>query len=226
MHGTLNADVLSRLQPLRAQADLYFDSGDCIKTGNLGIPLKREAAWSMLQELDCTASVLGNRETHVIAGAFQKKIEGAGHPVLCANLRRKDGTYPLARTLEIEAKGVRIGIIGVMVPMVTEKMLAQSASSYLWDQPIPVARALASELRPRVDLLIGLTHIGHKQDVKLVEGCFLFDAILGGHSHTVLQQPEILGHTAICQGGSHNRFAGVYEWDLAGGWRGGLVPLT
>ncbi|MEZ0326383.1 MAG: hypothetical protein ACAH95_10795 [Fimbriimonas sp.] len=224
MHGTLSSAVMSRLLPLRSEADVYFDSGDCIKTGNLGVPLKREPVWSMLDELRCTASVLGNRETHVIAGAFERKIEGSAHPVLCANLRRKDGSYPLPRTLEIECAGVRIGVVGVMVPMVTEKMRTQAASAYLWDQPIQVARELAAELRPRVDVLIALTHMGHKQDLRLAEECSLFDAILGGHSHTVLEGPFMVGRTAVCQGGSHNHFAGAYEWDNKG-WHGKLVPL-
>ncbi len=224
MHGTLSSGVMSRLLPMRSAMDLYFDSGDCIKTGNLGIPLKREPVWGMLNELRCTASVLGNRETHLLEGAFRKKIEGAAHPLLCANLRRKDGTYPLARTLEVSCSGVRIGLVGVMVPMVTDKMRTQGASAYLWDPPISVACELARVLRPRVDLLIALTHIGHKQDMSLAEECPLFDAILGGHSHTVLGQPLLVGRTAICQGGSHNAYVGVYEWDRAG-WRGGLAAL-
>jgi 2',3'-cyclic-nucleotide 2'-phosphodiesterase (5'-nucleotidase family) len=225
MHGTLSSEVLERLLPLRRQADLYFDSGDCIKTGNLGIPLKQEAAWGRLAELNCDASVLGNRETHVIEAAFRKKIEGASHPLLCANLRRKDGMRPLPRTLQLESGGVKVGVVAVMVPMVTEKMRTQGASAYLWDQPLPTAREVAEELRPQVDLLIALTHIGHKQDLRLAEECPHFDAILGGHSHTVLEHPVMVGRTAVCQGGSHNRFAGKYEWDFQSGWRGGLVPL-
>ena len=225
MHGTLSAEMVSRLAPLRARVDVYFDSGDCIKTGNLGYPLKPEAVWPQLKSLDCDASVLGNRETHVIQAAFEKKLEGASHPVMCANLRKKDGTYPLPRTLELLRSGVKIGIVAVMVPMVTEKMRTQGASSFLWDQPIPIARALAQELRPRVDLLIALTHIGHTQDLRLAEECPLFDVILGGHSHTVLQHPQMVGRTAICQGGSHNRYAGVYEWDRSV-LTGGLISIS
>jgi 2',3'-cyclic-nucleotide 2'-phosphodiesterase (5'-nucleotidase family) len=224
MHGTLSPEVLLTLKGLRSEADLYFDSGDCIKTGNLGVPLRQEPVWSRLEELHCTASVLGNRETHVIEAAFRKKLEGAGHPVMCANLRRKDGTYPLPRTLELECQGMLVGVVAVMVPMVTSKMKTQAASAYLWDPPIDVAGQLASELRPRVDLLIALTHIGFKQDLRLAEACPEFDAILGGHSHTVLEEPVRVGKTAVCQGGSHNRFAGVYQWD-AGRWSGGLVQL-
>jgi 2',3'-cyclic-nucleotide 2'-phosphodiesterase (5'-nucleotidase family) len=170
--------------------------------------------------------VIGNRETHVLASAFERKLEGASHPVLCANLRRKDGTHALGRSLVVEAKGVRVGIIGVMVPMVTSKMAAAAASAFLWDSPIPEAARLAEELRMKVDLLVALTHIGHRQDLLLAEACSSFDAILGGHSHTVLSSPVMVGRTAVCQGGSHCRYAGLYEWSAESGWTGGLRELA
>lgn len=225
MHGTLNAEKFERIWALRNDSDLYFDSGDAIKTGNLGVPFRQEPVWEDFAKLRCDASVLGNRETHVIESAFKAKLAGASHPVLCGNLRRKDGSHPLPRTLTLEMRGYRVGLIAVMVPMVTERMKTKGASAYLWDAPIPTAAELAESLRPKVDLLIALTHIGHKQDLELAEKVPLFDAILGGHSHTVVETPVRIGRTAVCQGGSHCRFAGRYEWSPETGWTGGLSPL-
>lgn len=224
MHGTLTSERAQALKSLRNEVDLYFDTGDAIKTGNLGIPLRPEAVWGLLADLDCTASVLGNRETHIVEAAFRAKFAGKKHPVLCGNLHERDGTYPLPRTLELEAKGVRVGVFGVMVPMVTERMKTQAASRYLWDPPLTVAAQLAEELRPRVDLLIALTHIGHRQDRELAERGLGVDIILGGHSHTVLETPEKVGTTWIAQGGSHCRYVGLYEWSEEG-LAGGLKPF-
>jgi 2',3'-cyclic-nucleotide 2'-phosphodiesterase (5'-nucleotidase family) len=224
-HGSLSGPKLPHLRQLRSKADLYFDSGDCIKAGNLGVPLRQEAAWGILRDLGCDAGVLGNRETHPLEPAFKAKIAGVAHPLLCANLRFKDGTRPLPQSLVLDIRDMKIGLIGVMVPMVTERMKTKAASAYIWDPPIPIAAELAKELRPKVDLLIALTHTGHKEDLKLAEQVPLFDAILGGHSHTVLPEPVYVGKTAVCQGGSHMRFAGMYEWSTDGGWLGGLVEL-
>ncbi|MDR3689300.1 MAG: hypothetical protein P4L46_07975 [Fimbriimonas sp.] len=225
MHGTLDEGRFETLCRMRAESDLYFDSGDVIKTGNLGIPLKPEAAWPLLDRLHCTASVLGNRETHVLEKAFEAKIAGALHPILCGNLRKKDGTRPLNRSLLLAVEGVKVGVIGVMVPMVTERMATRAASAYLWDPPVQTAIELAGALRPSVDLLICLSHIGNRQDVELAERCQSIDVILGGHSHTVLNTPMKVGRTSICQGGSHNRYAGDYEWTDVSGLTGGLKPL-
>lgn len=222
LHGKLTRERADRLLELRKETDLYFDSGDSILTGNLGLPLRPEAVWPLLDELRCTASVPGNRESHPLPNAFKAKMEGANHPVLCGNLRRKDGTQPLPATMELEAGGLRIGIAAAMVEMVTPRMKTAFASAYLWEPALPTLRALGEGLRPRVDLLIALTHIGHRRDRELAEDG-PFDLVLGGHSHTVLMEPERVGKTWICQGGSHGRFVGVYEWD--GELRGGLRPL-
>ena len=96
-------------------------------------------------------------------------------------------------------------------------MKTQGLSAYLWDQPIDQARRKVDELRSKVDCLIALTHIGIAQDRKLAEACPELDLILGGHSHTVLNEPEAVNGVPICQGGSHARFIGRYAWEPGAG---------
>lgn len=223
-HGTLNSARAAKLRALKPEGGLYFDSGDCIKTGNLGFPTRREPAWELLDQAGCDASVLGNRETHVIAAAFRAKTEGHSHPLLCANLRGKDGSRPLPPATILSRAGIRVGVFGVMVPMVTARMATQAASAYLWDPPIEVAREQVATLRSQVDVLVALTHIGLTMDRQLAEAVPGIDVILGGHSHSVLEVPERKGGAWICQGGSHGRFVGVYEW-ASGTLSGGLQPL-
>lgn len=225
MHGTLTPERALFLQGLRKDADLYFDSGDAIKTGNLGIPLRQEPVWGLLHDLRCTASCLGNRETHIREGAFRAKLAGAQHPLICSNLRDREGNHPLQEELLMEVRGLRIGVFSVMVPMVTERMKTQAASRFLWDPPLEVARRCVDSLRPRVDLLIALTHIGHRQDVELAEKVPGIDVILGGHSHTVLTEPQKVGQTTVCQGGSHCRFVGSYWWSQESGPTGELISM-
>lgn len=227
-HGTLDEARASFIKKLKsASGALYFDSGDCIKAGNLAIPLKPEPAWGLLHEAGCDASTLGNRETHVLEKGFLAKIAGAEHPIVCANLRFKaSGLMPLLPSFHLEKNGVKVGIVGVMVPMVTERMASRHASAYIWDAPIPAAMQVAEVLRPEVDCLIALTHIGHRQDLDLASSCPLFDVILGGHSHTVLEHPVRVGDTFVCQGGSHGRFIGKYRWPGRGSLEGELIPLA
>ncbi len=220
----MNDTRFDRLKAIRDEFDIYLDTGDAIKTGNLGIPLREEPVWARFAELGCTAGAPGNRESHVLKSAFEAKLAGRRHALLCANLRDRQGGQPLPASKIVEVNGLRIGLVGVMVPMVTEKMKSKAVSHYLWTQPIPAAIEEGEKLRSEVDLLFALTHIGHRQDTVLAEKTGIYDAIFGGHSHTVLQRPELINRTWICQGGSHGRFYGDYVWE-DGRLTGGLHPL-
>lgn len=226
LHGCLTpakAETIRQTKGAAEQPCLYFDSGDCIKAGNLSVPLAPEEAWPLLAEAGCDASVMGNRESHLLEAAMRAKLKGAVHPALAGNIRTKSGDRPFPGFLELMAGDVRVGVVGVMVPMVTRSMASALASAYLWDPPIPTAVDLASDLRERADLLIALTHIGLKADQELA-ALGTFDIILGGHSHSVLEQPLQIGSTWICQGGSHGRFLGRYVW-TGDALSGGLEPL-
>jgi 5'-nucleotidase len=109
-----------------------------------------------------------------------------------------------------------VGIFGVTVPMITERMLSHHVSAYVFDDPIRVGAEMAERLRPQVDLLIALTHIGLKQDIELAKRAPQIDLIIGGHSHSVLEEPQREGRVAIVQAGSYARFLGRVEVDLAG----------
>ncbi len=64
----------------------------------------------------------------------------------------------MVRTLP---NGVRVGVFGVTVPMVTERMAARHVSAFLFDEPLGYGpRRRPHRCSPNVDLLIALTHIG------------------------------------------------------------------
>ncbi len=229
LHGSMTdakAEFIASLKAAEGGPVIYCDTGDCIKAGNLAIPIKTDPVWERLERAGCDLSVLGNRETHVLESAFERKIAGHRQPILCANLRRKNGARPLPDHVVLERGDVKIGVSAVMVPMVTERMATAPASAYLWDPPIPTATEQARALREKSDCLIMLTHIGFRQDRELAEKCPEIDVILGGHSHTVLEQPEQVGRVFICQGGSHGRFVGRYVWEKDQGLiEASLIPL-
>jgi len=229
VHARVTEPQIAALLPIRAHVDLYVDTGDVIRTGNLGLPMGIDSDWQYLRDLRCDVGTIGNRETHVLPAAFHAKIDDAPHTLLCANLISKKGPPPLPGHVIKQINGYRVGILGVSVAMVTRRMATQAASFFLWDPPVEVARDVAREIRPHVDVVIALTHIGHRDDCTLAESCPEIDLIFGGHSHTVLQQPEQIGTTWIAQGGSYAKFYGLYEFDperqvLSGGLHPWVAP--
>ena len=90
LHGKLTKSAAEIIAEQKESADFYFDSGDCVKSGNVAIPLSQEPVWGLLALAGCDASVPGNREFHISRAGFRAKIAGRAHPVFAANLHWKD----------------------------------------------------------------------------------------------------------------------------------------
>lgn len=225
MHGRLDDRGVERLATLRSEASLYFDCGDAVRSGNVGVPAKQDPVWERLALARCDAGVPGNREFHVSSPAFRRKLRGCRHPLLAANMSwngraRKpllplpdgallaDDQPPLASALIIG----EVAVFGVMVPMVTERMAARAVSAFLHRDPIDAARECVEWLRPRCKVVIALTHTGLRSDKRLAEEVQGIDIILGGHSHDLLEEPLRVGSTWIAHIGAHAFFAGVHEF--------------
>lgn len=195
---------------------LYLDAGDTVTAGNLGFRLGGEPVLGVLSELGCAAMCLGNRETHPRKECFPRKVDQARFPLLSANMVAK-GTAPLVVRphVVLDHPAGRVGVFGVTVPMFTRKQWSQPLCDYWFDEPFRSAAEQVRELRPRVDVLIALTHIGHRQDLELAERCPDLDLILGGHSHTDLEAPATSAGVPVLQARSHAYYAGVARLEIA-----------
>jgi 2',3'-cyclic-nucleotide 2'-phosphodiesterase (5'-nucleotidase family) len=103
--------------------------------------------------------------------------------------------------------------------MVTERMWERKLSSYIFEGPLRTAERLLPGLinREKPDLTIALTHIGLRLDRELAAMDLGIDLIIGGHSHELLPQGERIHDTLIVQAGSHGRYAGVVNVEMADG---------
>ncbi|MFN3729908.1 MAG: metallophosphoesterase [Fimbriimonadaceae bacterium] len=226
-HGMAKGERLERLREARKRANLYFDCGDAIQAGNLAIPLSPDPVWPALGELRCSASVPGNRESHILELGLNAKLNGLRHPILCANWHDREGNLIFPPTMSAFVNRHRIGVFGVMLPMVTPNMRTSAASAFLWSSPIIAAQTVMAELTEEPEVLIALTHLGLRSDRELADACPEIDLILGGHSHDILDPPEVRGKTVIGQVGSHARFAGLYTWEYGRGLVDfELIPLA
>lgn len=235
LHGCLTENAATTIAELRKDATFYFDCGDCVKAGNISIPRQPEKVWELLRFAHCTAGVPGNREFHISAKGFRAKLKGCSHPMLAANLRWKGKPKnPLLATLENDETPSplpavllreRIGVFGVMVPMVTERMQARRISAFLFDSPIEGAKKCVQKVRREVELLVCLSHIGLEEDIRLAQEVPEIDIIFGGHSHHALEKPERVGKTWICHSGAFADYVGRYVWENSN-LRGELIPLV
>ena len=75
-------------------------------------------------------------------------------------------------------------------------------------------RELVSDLRPRVDVLIVLSHAGHEQELALARAVAGIDVIVGGHSHTKVDEPVRVNNTLVVQAHEYGKAVGVLELQI------------
>lgn len=73
------------------------------------------------------------------------------------------------------------------------------------------AQAVAALKDEGADLVVAVNHSGIDEDRELAAGVAGIDIIVGGHSHTNIYEPEIIGDTIIVQAGGVLEYLGVLE---------------
>ncbi len=179
------------------------------------------------------AMVMGNNEGLTFTPELLRTVvkEHAKFPIIGSNIievatnKTPDWMLP---TLTIEKSGLTIGLIGVTAAY---QAYYELLGWHVTD-PIEAVKAYARLLRPRVDIIVVMSHLGLRSDQRMAEELEGIDVILGGHTHHVLEEPLLLSGTYICAAGKFGQYAGHIELDYDRAQRrivelqGRVVPMT
>ena len=139
------------------------------RTPTPGLPIIR-----LMNRLGYDAATLGNHEFDHGQAHLGRIIDSMDFPVVCANVRSDTCTFPQLPPYRIlERDGVRIGLVGAVTNYEGPGHPAGHASSFVGlEFPDPQAMALqyGRELRPQVDLLVLVSHMGDDRDEQLLLG--------------------------------------------------------
>jgi 2',3'-cyclic-nucleotide 2'-phosphodiesterase (5'-nucleotidase family) len=227
-HNKLTPAQAGRLREMKnaAAGSLLLDAGDAIWAGNVFFRPGGEPILKLMNDAGYDAMALGNREFHFLAAGLRRKIGWAEFPVLCANVRPAGGAdLPVRSDITFERSGVRVVVFGLTAPMITKRMLSSKVSNYVFDDAIEAASRLVPKLRERADILVALTHIGLAADRQLASTVPGIDLIIGGHTHVILEKPEMVGRTAIVHSGWFARHVGRVEIEPGGCAHGRIISL-
>ncbi|MBD1398428.1 metallophosphatase [Pontibacter sp. JH31] len=205
---------------------LLLDSGDIWQGTPYFNFFEGELEYKLMTQMKYDAATLGNHDFDIGLEGLQKQLPLAGFPFLTAN-------YDFSKTIlknrfqpykAFEKQGIRIGIFGLGIELeglVSKKMYGET----IYLDPVEKAREMVQALREKekCHLVVCLSHLGYSyntekiDDRKLAQQVSGIDLILGGHTHTFLEKPEVLRHengheTMINQVGWSGLFLGRVDF--------------
>jgi 2',3'-cyclic-nucleotide 2'-phosphodiesterase (5'-nucleotidase family) len=147
----------------------------------------------VLNAMEFDVTCLGNHEFDNGMEELARRLRNLKVPVVCANY---DFTgSPIEGLVKpyviLEKAGKKIGVIGLLTD-VTSVVNVEIANSMKYSHPVGVTNRLAEELKVQkgCDLVVCLTHLGFEgedyNDTELAAKVRYVDVIVGGHSHTHL----------------------------------------
>lgn len=184
---------------------LIFDAGDAFQ----GTPYFNfyggELEYKVMSKLGYHASTIGNHEFDNGIDNIAAQLEHADFDLINSNYDLKNTSLNgLVKKHQIYEVGqFKIGVFGLGIEMegLVSKDLYKEAK-YL--DPIEIAKDEVKYLKEeqKCDLVICLSHIGYKynsdkvDDIKLAKATKDIDLIIGGHTHTFLDEPQVFKNSA------------------------------
>jgi 2',3'-cyclic-nucleotide 2'-phosphodiesterase (5'-nucleotidase family) len=222
------AKLKVKIDELRADASergievLQLDGGDFGEGTSFFMSQEGVASVEALGMLGTDISVIGNHD-HMLGGRV------LSDQIKKANIATKFVSANLVATPEMNLNGVVTPYADITKAGTSIRVIGLSTAEAHFQYPllpgfilpaVPVGAALADEAKKKgKELVIALTHIGLKSDKDLAKKSSGIDLIVGGHSHTRLE--EVIyeknknnKNVPIVQAGAHGLVVGSLLVDI------------
>jgi 5'-nucleotidase len=188
----------------RARADrvLHLDGGDSFQGAPVFNFFSGEAEVKAMSAMGTDVSLVANHEFD--RGALNLGIQlekWATFPVLAANYQFQDPSQPGASPLGgivrpftvFDLQGLKVGVIGMgNLSSLTSIFNIPNRLGITPLNTTEVAQFYVDLLRPEVDVVVVLSHLGLDVDETMIQTTTGIDVVMGGHNHIVLQPPKQL----------------------------------
>lgn len=177
---------------------LLLDAGDVFQGTPWFNVYGGKVDFEMMSQMGYDAMAIGNHEFDCGLEGFAEAAAYADFPFLCANYStRKTPLHPFVeRQIMKEIEGFKIGIFGLGIQLegVVDPKLSGDVR---YRDPIINAKRIVENFRDfhHCDYIICLSHLGYKynsnqiDDITLAQTVSGIDLIIGGHTHTFLNEP-------------------------------------
>jgi 5'-nucleotidase/UDP-sugar diphosphatase len=206
------AGYVDRLR--REKPTLLLAAGDMIQGNNWANFTQGKAVVKVMNAMKFDALTVGNHEFDFGQEVLKKRISEARFPVLGANV---EGFPPLEPYVVATVGDVRVAIIGVVTPDTPLSTHPRNVAGLKFLPPEDAVRQGLKELRGKAEIFVVLSHLGLPADRALAEKVPGIDVIVGGHSHTRIENPVVIGNTILVQAWEHAKALGVLDLHIKDG---------
>lgn len=200
----------------RGQPVLLLHCGDEFSRGDeLTQQTHGQANISVMNQLGFDLWVPGNGDFYDGMDNLNKAIHRANFPTLAANVLTKSTGKPIAREYVILKTGpVRVAVFGLCYVSP-----GKWAEPLTLADPIETAKRLVPQLRKQADVVVAMTHLGQDRDIQLAKAVEGIDLIVGGHTHSTLDNGTLVKNPAgqdvlIAQAGAYLDHCGRIDLTL------------
>ena len=183
---------------------LYCIAGDMFRGSVIDSEFKGLSTIEIMNAIAPDVVTLGNHETDYGIAHLLFLEKCAKFPIINANLYIKSNFARLFKPqVVLEVGGMKILFIGIL----TEEVMAQTKNEAVVGSFVDIHEAAAEIGRicnaynaTDIDLTVLLTHIGFEEDKKLaaqLDPAWGVDIIVGGHSHTFIEEPAVVNDILI-----------------------------
>lgn len=191
---------------------MLLAAGDMIQGNNWANLFQGESVIEMMNAMQFDAMVTGNHEFDFGQDVLKRRSDAAAFPVLAANV---EGMEVLKPYMLKEINNIKVAVIGVVTGETPVTTHPRNVTGLKFMAPEETLTRYVEELRPKVDLIVVLSHLGHNADRIIAEKVKGIDVIVGGHSHTKVPEPVVIGRTVVLQAWEHGKALGVLDLTVA-----------
>ncbi|MBQ6333725.1 MAG: bifunctional metallophosphatase/5'-nucleotidase [Erysipelotrichaceae bacterium] len=200
---------------------LFAIAGDMFRGSIIDSEYRGFSTIELMNFLAPDVVTLGNHEVDYGLAHLLFLEKCAKFPIVNANMYVKTNHTRLFQPYEIiDVNGLKVMFIGI----ITEEVLASTRSEEIigsfidvWDAAKQVGVIIDNYKTTRIDLTVLLTHIGFDKDqqlAQLLDPNWGVDLIIGGHTHTFLDEPCIVNGVPIVQVGVGTDQIGRFDIEI------------
>ncbi|GAG15646.1 unnamed protein product, partial [marine sediment metagenome] len=173
---------------------LLVDCGDTVQDNSADLfnDLPIHPMIAGLNFLNYDVWTIGNHEFNYEKAFLEKNVATFENTVLSANILKTDGTYFVKPYEIFEVNSVRVAIVGMTPPHITqwEASAPEHFEGLTFPGTVEQSKKVIAELEGKYDVLIGAFHLGpdgehgYEGSITIAEACPEYSVIFCGHAHS------------------------------------------